>query len=585
MPVFMNPLAFWSLFTMFLLVGIYYFRRQSKDIKVSSLMFFNRVKIPAEGGRRRTELQTPIILLVELLILLFLVLAAANPKAIIGERKIPLAVILDDSFSMQAGAPKTPRNMAEEYLRSKVFAVDIFTISLIKAGSRPEIIGRTDMSAAEALFYLSSWTCNSPDADLQSAVRHVKELFAPDTRMIVISDRKSEEQLTSEISWLSFGSPMPNLAITAANRYALGETDRCFFEFANLSSASARLTAEIVEEQSGVLLEKIDADLAAGGRRRVRLTLKKPETIIRARIFNDPVAFDNEAWLIPVRRQKVKTALDIDSNGLKELIEKTLKATGLSQPVESGADLVLCDKTNFSRLPAAWRMIFHGASQPALLAGSISVDKSHPVCAGFPPVRANWAVDLQIASSGYPLISAAELPLLDYTGNPDSEMILRFNFNWKYSNLQLTPVWPVLFWNILSWRQQFMPGPDTFNSRSGMEINVVAPGDTEKIEVAYPGGRKSQFQTWNGKSVFSAEEPGLYKISAGPASWSVAVNLSSARESDLMNRIQYSPEFEVSTEKTAVFFSDVRWWFVIPAVLLMLVHQWILNTRRRGNVY
>lgn len=585
MPVFMNPLAFWSFFTMFLLVGIYYFRRQSKDIKVSSLMFFNRVKIPAEGGSRRTELQTPVILLVELLILLLLILAAANPRAIIGEKKIPLAVILDDSFSMQAGAPEVPRNMAEDYLRSRVFSTDIFSISLIKAGSRPEIIGRTDMSGPEALFYLSDWTCNSPDADLQAAVRHVKELFAPDTRMLVISDRIVEEQSYGEISWLSFGTAISNLALTAANRYALGDSDRCFFEFANLSSSSARLAAEITEAETGAVLERIDADLTAGGRRRVRLTLKNTDAVIQARIINDPVAFDNQAWLLPVRRQKVKTSLQIESQGLKNLIKKTLAATGLSEQVEENSDMIFSDRQNTADMMATWKMLFHSASQPALLTGSISVDKNHPVCAGFPPVRANWAVDARLASSGYPLMSSAELPLLDFTGNPDFDLTLRLNYNWKYSNLQLTPVWPVLFWNILSWRQNYMPGPDVFNSRSGMEINVVAPQNADKITVAYPGGRTTELKTWNGRSVFTAEEPGIYKVFAGPASWSLAVNLSSAMESDLMGRIERVPEFQVSTDKTAVFFSEVRWWFVIPAALMLLVHQWILSNRRRGHVY
>ena len=51
MPIFMSPLAFWGLLALAAVTAIYLFRRQSRNIRVSSLMFWSHVKVPAEGGR------------------------------------------------------------------------------------------------------------------------------------------------------------------------------------------------------------------------------------------------------------------------------------------------------------------------------------------------------------------------------------------------------------------------------------------------------------------------------------------------------------------------------------------------------
>ena len=83
--------------------------------------------------------------------------------------KIPLAVILDDSYSMTATAKedsKNARHRGLEYLKNNILNKRYYRINLIKAGSYPELIGRHDMTGAEAGVYLDSWRCTSKSADL-----------------------------------------------------------------------------------------------------------------------------------------------------------------------------------------------------------------------------------------------------------------------------------------------------------------------------------------------------------------------------------------------------------------------------------
>ncbi|HAE38448.1 MAG TPA: hypothetical protein DCG57_07400, partial [Candidatus Riflebacteria bacterium] len=287
MPVFMSPLAFWGILALAAVAAVYLFRRQSRNIKVSSLMFWSHVKVPAEGGRKITRLQIPLVLVVELLILALLVLAAATPRAVTGDQLVPVALVLDDSFSMSAGTSQTARDRALAWLEQNILNRGFVRLTLVRAGVEPEIIGRTDLKGAEAANLIGSWRCRSPFSDLNAALRNVSEICSADTRVIVITDRTTQQALAGNISWLAFGQPLANVGITTANRYALGDVDRCFFEFVNFATAPQRLNAEIINASSGALLERIDAEIGARAHRRVRISVKDTSAEIRAIIKSD----------------------------------------------------------------------------------------------------------------------------------------------------------------------------------------------------------------------------------------------------------------------------------------------------------
>jgi hypothetical protein len=135
----MNPLAFYAAIGLLVLAAIYMFRRRSANTKVSTLMFFSNVKRPAKGGQKLTRPQTPLILLLELLILSLLIVAAADPRAVSSNKLVPLIIVLDDSCSMKAGKNSNARQRAIEFLDSNIFKRKIYRISLIKAGVRPEL--------------------------------------------------------------------------------------------------------------------------------------------------------------------------------------------------------------------------------------------------------------------------------------------------------------------------------------------------------------------------------------------------------------------------------------------------------------
>ncbi len=580
----MSPTALWGLLAISVLAAVYLFRRQARDVQVSSLMFFGRRQTPAEGGRKLTRLQAPFILLVEMVILALLVLAAANPRAITGEKLIPVVMILDDSLSMGANAPDSPRAAALKYITGVVFAAPSTRITMIRAGNQPEVIGRHDMTPAEAAAMLTEWQCHAADADLFKALRYVTESFASDISVLVFTDRPPEKSPEGRMQWLAFGRPANNVAITAASRYALGGNDRCFIEFTSFAAGPCRLEAEILLPGRNRIIESIDTMLKPGETRRVRFVVKDTSQAVKAVIKNDAVAFDNIVWLMPTRRAPVEVAVDIGPELLQQAVTRAVAASGLAKITGSSSQLLFSTGQTASSDDSLWQFVFRVASQPAAFSGTVSLDKGHPLTAGLPPVRAAWAVDSSLRAEGRILMSAGTLPLLEILGRPEQNLTAVFNYTPGYSDLHKSALWPAMFYNLLSWRQQFSPGPSAFNFRSGSDIAVSLPPEVERVAILSEEGRPVAEATgWRRRAVFSGLPPGRYEIKAGSAGWQIAVNLCSAEESDLRGAgANGLPELPLPAG-TMLNFADVRWWFIIPALLLLALHQFLTMRRRLAD--
>src|SRR5262245_45749224 len=108
-PVFTYPWALLGLATIPALAAIYWLRSRQRRVVVSSLLLWLDAPEAREGGRRLERFQAPLLFYLELLLLLLLVLAAANPHLPVSQGARPLVVVLDDSYSMQAGGDQSPR--------------------------------------------------------------------------------------------------------------------------------------------------------------------------------------------------------------------------------------------------------------------------------------------------------------------------------------------------------------------------------------------------------------------------------------------------------------------------------------------
>ena len=109
MPILTWPVALFGLAALPGVAAIYMLRTRSRRHVVSCLMLWADQRRARAGGLKFQRIQTPLLLILELLIVAMLVLTAAGPKVPTDRNRRPLVVVLDDSFSMQAGGSGSPR--------------------------------------------------------------------------------------------------------------------------------------------------------------------------------------------------------------------------------------------------------------------------------------------------------------------------------------------------------------------------------------------------------------------------------------------------------------------------------------------
>ena len=179
-PTFTLPLGFLSLLAIPGLVAIYLLRTRSRRYPVSSLMLWANQQQARQGGLRVERLQTPLLFFLELLAIILLALAAAAPIIRTMRGSMPLMVVLDDSFSMLAGADETPKSRAiaalEEELvpqRFNLLANRRYAVRYVLAGTEPQVLNETARTADEAITQLEAWGCLSPSVDLELSLIHI----------------------------------------------------------------------------------------------------------------------------------------------------------------------------------------------------------------------------------------------------------------------------------------------------------------------------------------------------------------------------------------------------------------------------
>ena len=143
------------------------------------------------------------------------------------------------------------------------------------------------------------------------------------------------------------------------------------------------------------------------------------------------------------------------------------------------------------------------------------------------------------------------------------------------STLSATPNWPILFWNLLTWRARETPGLTESNFRLGSEVAVRAL--TNSVQLTMPGGATRTLTKSAEEFVLEPDVPGLYTVSTGASAWQFAVNLLAPEESDLSTaKTGKWGEWE-KPEETRREYASVLWLFVLGALVVLVAHLFLVT--------
>ena len=549
-PTFTLPLGFLSLLAIPGLVAIYLLRTRSRRYPVSSLMLWVNQQQARQGGLRVDRLQTPLLFFLELLAIILLALAVAAPIIRTTRGALPLMVVLDDSFSMLAGADETPRNRAIAALEAELAAQGFnplanrrYAVRYVLAGTEPQVLNEAARTTDEAIAQLDAWKSLSPSADLEAAISLAAEIGGPKSLILVLTDEPPLQLLEADrIQWWAFGIPQPNVAFVNATRTTVDSGERCLLEITNLSP-HARSTELIVDTEDAAAqkafspLHRSTLEIGPRATRRIFLNLPPKTPLLRARIAGDALAIDNQVMLLPQHRKPVRVDVRIQDLLIRSLIEDALGSTGRTLSVKAAPELVfLDDKVVADDSAEAWYMRVITESEASAYLGPFVIDLTHPLTEGLSFGGVVWGAGVTEQLLGTPIITAGNVPLLTDSERFTGAHEIRLRLRPDLSTLQNSPNWPILIWNLLQWRASQTPGLERTNLRLGEDTVLTARRGTTSVEVISPDREVSVRNVPDKTINLKAEMVGIYEARAGTEKYAFSSNALYQAESDLTNK-------------------------------------------------
>ncbi len=589
MPVFTFSIAFVALLAVPALVAIYWLRNQSRERRVSSLLLWLDERQIWEGGRLIHRLQTPLLFFLELLAILLLVTAAAGPMMRAGESGRPLAVVLDDSFSMLAGAGRDDtaggaRGRAIRAIESELKSGRYEPAHFVLAGESPQLLGEAANNVDQAVKLLQNWRCGAPVAEIEEAITFAFELGGPRARVLVVTDHAPQQDLSeSRLQWWSFGSAQPNFAFVNAARTLRDGEDRVLLEIANLSSSSGSTTLSVESGEPNSPQSEIrnpqSIVLGAGETRRVLLTLKPGAPALRARLSDDALLVDNEVTLFAEPARNVRVDLRVRDAALRSLVEKAVASSPNASLSANEPGLVITDEGEVKIEDAeAWTLRIISEGDAASFLGPFVIDRSHPLSEGLSLGGVIWGGGKSRQLAGTPIIIAGDVPLLTDVERAGAHE-LRLRLRPDLSTLQESPNWPILIWNLINWRAQTTPGLRQTNLRLGGDAALTVALGVESVSVADPRRVTRQLPARDKSVLIRADVAGVYEISANQNRYSFAANALRSEESDLTRASSGRRGAWANATALQWEYRGVAWVLLLLALVALAVHAWLIARR------
>lgn len=585
MPFLTYPLALLAAAALPALAAIYILRNRYRRREVSSLMLWQFAVLSREGGAKVNKLQLPLVFFLELLALALLVTAATGPRWQLPAHARPLVVVLDDSASMLASESSagslpaaSPRAKAAAALDDLLKSRKFLSIRLVLAGPKPRVLGSAVTTATEVRELLAQWTCQSPDAALDAAVALANDLGGPQSQLLVLTDHASpgSEFTGNRIQWWAFGATQPNLAFVNATRTTHGEADRVLLEVANYSASASASAAYRITSGSN-LLRSATLTLEPRARQRLILNLPANTPAIEAALAADSLLADNRVSLLPAVRKRIRVQNSLEDAALRSLVDKALEATGLRSSLTAAPEIILHNARATPAGTNAWGLRFLAETNAATPhTGPFIVDTAHPLARGLALDGVVWTAPPPGTNQfGLPIVTAGNTSLLSATEDALGRQQITMHLIPDRSTLTATPNWPILFWNLLTWRARETPGLVESNFRLGSEVAVRAL--TNSAQLKLPNGSTRTLTKTAEEFVLEPETSGLHTVTAGVSTWQFAVNLLAPEESDLANaKTGKWGEWE-RPEETRREYSSVLWLFVLGALVVMVTHLFLVT--------
>jgi hypothetical protein len=620
---FLTPVAFVGGLIAIPIILLYMLRLRRREVTISSTFLWKQVLQDNEANSPWQRLRRNLLLFLQLLILLFLILALARPfRTVPAVSAGQVTVLLDASASMNATDGEDGET---RFSVAKREALDI--IETLSVGDKMTIIRVADVP--EALI-----SSSSNKAELRDAVDDAKPAVvtgdweaalnlaaaggagAEDFTIVIISDGGLPESaglqgISGELRYVPVGTASDNVAITALAVRALpGDAPEMFAQITNYGATEARVVFTLLVDNERFATTN---EVVAPGDNLPIISSQLPDNFntLEARLTQsvnslapDYLPVDNVAYAVSESGGDRRVLVITEGNIFLEQVLRSLPGidpvrTNGESGIPDGYDLYIFDQTTPDALPDGDVMFINpDASVPGLFTlGAENENTNNPSAAGGDPrmtfvdvgqlnvlkfrqiFGADWA-DALITVDGGALLLAGEV------GGRQAAIM---PFDLRESDLPLQITFPILMSNLTEW---FTPRTaiTTVNSLSvGESLEIRPPFEADAIRVTLPDGETQERTLERETAIFAAtEQQGVYQLEVLNGDAVIgrqlfSVNLFSPLESAIAPIAQTDLTIEgatISTEESAELGQQEFWGLIAVAALLILLIEWVVYHRR-----
>jgi Aerotolerance regulator N-terminal len=593
---FLNPTALYGFLGLPLLLLPYLLRRKPRRYVFSSLLIFSAM------GHEPTvrpwgRLRLPLIFFLQLLLLALMIVALSEP--VLTARPAKVAVVLDNSASMQAFDESKPRFvLAQEKLAEIVSELSSAAVlELYLTAPQLERFGKTGFSPLEALAAvrgLKPVDVAEAQLDYNESLGQLARQQEYD-RIYFITDRPARGQ-NETIRVLTVGRPRDNLAISSLMVHHGSLADprlTAGAEVANFSATEVRV--KVTLRGGGMALGTRELDIAAGGNATAIFEGLPQHPFYEAEINRkDALLLDNRRFAVTPGAKKLRI---LGISPRPEALTSLRAINGVEVDIVTPVDYEKTDRSGYGL------EIFHFAAPTEL--------PRNPALFILPPDQSQLVNSRQAGSNqgisgwreGHPLTRYVNFALLrpSYTRTliPQipGESILRsaagtlafttMKQGVRYLVLGFDPLpflghanlpMSIFTVNIVDWFFAFSPSAGRATGEP-ITVNAPQPGDriiTPLGETLSPRPDAAGFP----RTLYQ----GVYQLVRQNQKSFIAVNLREVSESDLRRPASVELRGESGNGREQAILLP-SWSYFLLAALLLLVVEWFINPRfaRRGH--
>lgn len=586
---FANPLGFWALLGIPVIILIHFLQQRSTVVTISTLFLLDHLQHESVRGKRFDRLRSSIPLWLQILAVLLLTWMLVQPRWMRENAIQRIAIVLDSSASMEAFRENISTALSKElrHLASRVHHTEYVVVD--SHLSRKPIFNGTD--PAQLLLTLENWKPLATSHDFTPALRIARSLVGADGLIIMVSDHLVEN-LAYNAQLLAIGQPTANVGF-AGLRIVQTDDGQILWKalVRNYSDQQQKRTWFLHTDTQKSSQRSLD--LAPGQTRSLQGAFPDTSTSITLRMDPDTFTLDDQLPIVRPKKKQLSVIPRITAN-LQTILQPVIDSLDQTTlpPPDAPADLTLNVYNPLNPIPLepGHGIVFLDRSNlPANYLKGPIYSEHHSLLEGL-----NWQGLLARSSAGLPL-QKTDIPLLwqndrtliflraDETGSK-----LIFNFDLASSNAARLPAFVLTIHRFVESirRKKISPSQDNFEISQAVNLVFDQSDEAQTLTLTTTFNQEtlSQELSIEEASRFRAsEQPGFFEIHQGDSTTPLlggAAHFADTREADLQ---QAASRNDLSKSETALVEQhteqDARWQLWILVLCLCLLVSWYFVTR------